>query len=136
MLEFKREVFHSRIVLPDGETTERPIEIRTHPITSRTCRITYSRGEEREPGADSLPKPPPFAADLATCPFCPPSFATHTPRFPTDSVYAARGGWSGEAPSSSPTCSRTAAIPLSASSTTTISWRSARPACSPTRIVF
>ena len=84
MLEFKQELFHSRIVLPHGETTERPIEIRIHPITGRTCRITYSRGEEREPGAESLPEPPPFAADLDNCPFCPTRLFTHTPRLPAE----------------------------------------------------
>lgn len=80
MLNFKRESFHSRIVLPNGETADRPIEIRTHPITGRTCRITYSRGEEREPGAESLPEPPPFAADRGRCPFCRASIAAQTPR--------------------------------------------------------
>ena len=56
MLQFKQETFHSRIVLPSGETTERPIEIRTNPITGRTCKITYSRGQEREPDTGSLPE--------------------------------------------------------------------------------
>jgi galactose-1-phosphate uridylyltransferase len=82
MLQFSQETFYSRIVLPTGEIAERPIEIRTHPITGRTCRITYSRGEEREPGAETLPPPPPFAADRDDCPFCRARMATHTPRFP------------------------------------------------------
>jgi galactose-1-phosphate uridylyltransferase len=80
MLQFKQETFHSRIVLPNGETVECPIEIRTHPITGRTCRITYSRGEEREPGAETLPEPPPFAQDTAACPFCQSRLAAQTPR--------------------------------------------------------
>ena len=80
MLLLKQETFHSRIVLPNGETAERPIEIRTNPITGRTCRITYSRGEEREPGTGSLPKPPPFAADRDKCPFCSARLAANTPR--------------------------------------------------------
>ena len=64
MLEFKQESFHSRIVLPTASLpVDRPIEIRTDPITGRTCRITFSRGEEREPGAETLPAPPPFASD-------------------------------------------------------------------------
>ena len=70
MLHFKQERFHSRIVLPNGLSVDRPIEIRTHPITGRTCRITYSRGEEREPGTETLPAPPPFASDREKCPFC------------------------------------------------------------------
>jgi galactose-1-phosphate uridylyltransferase len=84
MLVFTKETFHSRIVLPNGEPADRPIEIRVHPITGRTCRITYSRGEEREPGAESLPAPPPFAADLSTCPFCGTRVATATPQLPFD----------------------------------------------------
>ncbi|MBR9987280.1 MAG: galactose-1-phosphate uridylyltransferase [Desulfosarcina sp.] len=80
MLLFEQETFHSRIVLPGGQTAERPIEIRTNPITGRTCRITYSRGEEREPGAETLPAPPPFAENRDACPFCRTRLATHTPR--------------------------------------------------------
>lgn len=60
MLQFRQERFHSRIVLPTGDSADRPIEIRTHPITGRTCRITYSRGEEHEPGTEALPAPPPL----------------------------------------------------------------------------
>lgn len=80
MLAFKQERFHSRIVLPTGEVSDRVIEVRTHPITGRTCRITYSRGAEREPGAGALPAPPPFAADRGTCPFCRAQLGTQTPR--------------------------------------------------------
>jgi galactose-1-phosphate uridylyltransferase len=82
MLKFTQKAFHSRIVLPNGEIADRPIEIRVHPITGRTCRITYSRGEEREPGTESLPKPPPFAADMDKCPFCAARVTTHTPQLP------------------------------------------------------
>lgn len=42
MLEFERETFHARIVLSTGEAADRPIEIRTSPITGRSCRITCS----------------------------------------------------------------------------------------------
>jgi UDPglucose--hexose-1-phosphate uridylyltransferase len=79
MLEFKQEAFNSTIVLPDGNAVQRPIEIRTNPITGRTCRITYSRSEESEPGGSALPEPPPFARDKHNCPFCPERLATHTP---------------------------------------------------------
>ncbi len=84
MLTFTRETLHSRIVLPNGESADRPIEVRVNPITGRTCRITYSRGEEREPGAESLPDPPPFAAANENCPFCPSRVSTATPRMPAN----------------------------------------------------
>lgn len=83
-LQFRQEAFHSRIVLPSGETAELPIEIRTNPITGRICRITYSRVEEREPGAESLPEPPPFASDCDKCPFCSARLAADTPRIHPD----------------------------------------------------
>lgn len=84
MLQFKQETFPARIVLPGGEAAERPIEIRTHPITGRTCRITYSRGQEREPGTDGLSEPPPSATDRDTCPFCRARLAADTPRLPAE----------------------------------------------------
>ena len=84
MLKFIQETFHSQIVLPNGESADRAIEIRVHPITGRTCRITYSRGEEREPGTEFLPEPPPFAAELDKCPFCCDRVGTQTPRLPTN----------------------------------------------------
>ena len=84
MLQFKSEKFHSRIVLPGGLGADRIIEVRTNPITGRTCRITYSRGEEREPGTETLPAPPPFAADRDKCPFCRARIATHTPQLPPE----------------------------------------------------
>ena len=90
MLPFDRQRFLARIRLPDGTVAERPVEIRTHPITSRTCRITFSRGQEREPGAESLPAPPPFAADTAGCPFCRARLATHTPRLAPELLPAGR----------------------------------------------
>ena len=84
MLQFKKVAFHSCILLPRGETVERPIEIRTHPITGRTCRITYSRALERERGTEALPEPPPFAAERDECPFCSARIADHTPRLPAE----------------------------------------------------
>ncbi len=84
MLEFKKEKFDSRILLPNGLAVDRTIEIRTNPITGRTCRITYSRGEEREPGAEALPAPPPFAGNRNECPFCQTRIATHTPQLPPE----------------------------------------------------
>ena len=80
MLAFKQETFNARIMLPDGRTVDRPIEIRIHPISGRTSRITYSRSEEHEPGAENLPAPPPFADDRDNCPFCRPQLTMQTPR--------------------------------------------------------
>jgi len=84
MLQFKKERFHSRIVLPGGLPADRVIEIRTNPITGRTCRITYSRGEQHEPGTEALPAPPPFAEDRDKCPFCSRQVDTHTPQLPPE----------------------------------------------------
>ncbi|MDP3286110.1 MAG: galactose-1-phosphate uridylyltransferase [Desulfobacterales bacterium] len=84
MLNFKQETIYSLIVMPNGETAKRPIEIRTHPITGRTCRITYSRSEESEPGAEALPAPPPFAGRHDFCPFCRARLDNHTPMLPSD----------------------------------------------------
>lgn len=84
MLQFGQEQFHARIMLPGGLPVDRRIEIRTSPITGRTCRITYSRGEEREPGTEALPAPPPFASDRVQCPFCQARLAASTPQFPPE----------------------------------------------------
>jgi galactose-1-phosphate uridylyltransferase len=80
MLSFETRTIRARLVEPGGEPAEMPIEVRTNPITGRTCRITFSRSAEREPGADRLPEPPPFAADRTACPFCAPRSGTQTPR--------------------------------------------------------
>ncbi len=82
MLEFKRERFSSRIVLPGGLDCDKTIEVRVNPVTGRTCRITYSRGEEREPGGSALPEPPPFAYQTDDCPFCRERLLTRTPELP------------------------------------------------------
>lgn len=82
MLSFVRETIFAQIVLPDGTAVKRPIEIRTHPITGRTCRVTFSRSQEREPGAERLPHPPPFAQDRGACPFCNGRLQIETPELP------------------------------------------------------
>jgi UDPglucose--hexose-1-phosphate uridylyltransferase len=56
----------------------RPIEVRTHPITGRRCRITFSRSQEKESALQALP-PPPDADRMAECPFCPSMLETCTP---------------------------------------------------------
>jgi UDPglucose--hexose-1-phosphate uridylyltransferase len=57
----------------------RPIEVRTHPITGRQCRITFSRSLECEPAVQTLPPPPPDADRTQDCPFCPSQLETRTP---------------------------------------------------------
>jgi UDPglucose--hexose-1-phosphate uridylyltransferase len=57
----------------------RPVEIRTHPITGRQCRITFSRSLEREAAIQTLPPPPPDADRTGDCPFCPSQLEKRTP---------------------------------------------------------
>ena len=83
-LKFERQTISAKFIDPAGQTAEKSIEIRTHPITGRTCRITFSRINEREAGADSLPQPPPTAGETARCPFCRPQVNSQTPRLHPD----------------------------------------------------
>jgi UDPglucose--hexose-1-phosphate uridylyltransferase len=78
-LQFVAETITARLVDPTGKVAERPIEVRTHPISGRRCRITLSRAMEREPGTAALPPPPPDAGNTAACPFCMPQRADRTP---------------------------------------------------------
>jgi len=87
---FDIQTIVARFVSPSGTLVEKPIQVRTNPITGRTCRITVHRGEEREPGTETLPDPPPFAQDRNACPFCAPAVETQTPRFPEDIVEGGR----------------------------------------------
>jgi UDPglucose--hexose-1-phosphate uridylyltransferase len=79
-LAFQAEMVTAAIVAPDGRRVERPIEVRTNPITGRTCRITFSRAEETEAGTARLPAPPPDADRVDACPFCPAGLEARTPR--------------------------------------------------------
>ena len=85
-LQFKRREVSARFIEPDGRTANRIIEVRTNPVTGRTCRIAYSRVKEKETGTEALPPPPPDAADTAGCPFCRPQVNTRTPRLHPDLV--------------------------------------------------
>jgi galactose-1-phosphate uridylyltransferase len=78
-LFFNKEPVTARFIDPDGNEVKRLIEIRTNPITFRTCRIALSRVSEKDTG-DSLPKPPPDADRKAACPFCRPQVTARTPR--------------------------------------------------------
>lgn len=79
MMRFELETVFARFMLSTGERVEAPIEIRRNPITGRTCRIAFSRTGEREAATESLPAPPPFAADTSQCPFCAERLAACTP---------------------------------------------------------
>jgi hypothetical protein len=81
-LRFEVETLTARLIDPDGKLVERPIQIRTHPITGRQCRITFARKEEKEAGADALPESPPAADEQQQCPFCRPQLYRQTPTFP------------------------------------------------------
>lgn len=83
-LAFHRRRIRARLVTPDGRLAEKPVEIRTDPVTGRTCRITFARAEETEAGAGALPPPPPAASDREHCPFCRPGLAQRTPRLPEE----------------------------------------------------
>jgi galactose-1-phosphate uridylyltransferase len=78
-LAFTTETVTARILHPSGELVERPVEIRTHPVTGRRVRIAFSRAAEREPGTQTLPPTAPDAEDSRNCPFCPPRLETQTP---------------------------------------------------------
>jgi galactose-1-phosphate uridylyltransferase len=90
MMSFAKQTIEACMRLADGRTVVKPIEIRRSPITGRTCRITFSRADEREPGGGSLPAPPPFAEDRWGCPFCPESLGAHTPQLAAELCPAGR----------------------------------------------
>ena len=79
-LKFESRHVVARIIDLDGEAAERHVEIRTHPITGRTCRVAFSRVSEKETGTEALPPPPPNWNDASSCPFCRPQLIRRTPR--------------------------------------------------------
>ena len=83
-LRFESQSIAAKFIDPCGQTVEKRIEIRTHPITRRTCRITFSRINEKEAATDSLPQPPPDADNPSDCPFCRPQVDSRTPRLHPD----------------------------------------------------
>ena len=80
MLSFEKKEIKALFIEPSGQSAEKRIEIRTHPITGRTCRITLSRIAETEKGTNILPSPPPEDKKTETCPFCFPQVRMKTPR--------------------------------------------------------
>jgi UDPglucose--hexose-1-phosphate uridylyltransferase len=77
---FSSETVHAHLLEPDGDPGEREIQIRLNPISGRSSRITFSRVNEKEAGADHLPPPPPAALQTDRCPFCRPQVLARTPR--------------------------------------------------------
>jgi hypothetical protein len=77
-LTFDCQSVSAKFIDPSGTIAERKIEIRTNPITGRTCRISFSRIDEKEPGTESLPQPPPDADKTTQCPFCKPRVSSET----------------------------------------------------------
>ena len=80
MLSFEKKEIKAEFIEPSGQSAEKRIEIRTHPITGRTCRITLSRIAETEKGTNDLPVPPPEDLKTETCPFCFPQVQIKTPK--------------------------------------------------------
>jgi galactose-1-phosphate uridylyltransferase len=83
-LRFEIQSISATFIDPSGQTVDKRIEIRTHPITGRTCRIAFSRIDEKEAGTDSLPQPPPDADKTSDCPFCRPQVDSKTPQLQPD----------------------------------------------------
>jgi len=82
-LVFEKEQVFAHFLDASGNPVKRLIEIRTHPITRRTSRITFSRSTETERGAARF-APPPDAADTEQCPFCFPQIRRKTPQLSSD----------------------------------------------------
>jgi galactose-1-phosphate uridylyltransferase len=83
-LTFASQTVSAKFIDPDGPLVKHPVEIRTNPLTGRTCRIAFSRVKEKEAGADVLPPLPPNAEDTSNCPFCRPQVETQTPQLDPD----------------------------------------------------
>lgn len=83
-LNFHSDTVFARFIDPKGNIAEKPVEIRTNPVTLRTCRISRSRAEEKESGVDRFPEPPPDAGKATICPFCKPRLDRLTPRLMPD----------------------------------------------------
>ena len=81
-LVFHKERIVVRFVAPAGLPAEKIVEVRTDPVTGRSCRITLARAQEKEAGTAALPEPPPEAALTAGCPFCQPQVNRLTPQLP------------------------------------------------------
>lgn len=79
-LTFESQTITARFIDPSGEFVEKEIEIRTHPISGRTCRVAFSRINEKDPGNETLPAPPSDRDLREDCPFCQPQVVSKTPQ--------------------------------------------------------
>jgi UDPglucose--hexose-1-phosphate uridylyltransferase len=79
-IRFETERLTAQLLDPQGKTVERKIEVRTHPLSGRKSRVTFSRQLEVEPGSQKFPPRPPTADDTDSCPFCPDQLTRDTPR--------------------------------------------------------
>ena len=77
---FSMETVQARLMEPSGDLADRTIQLRVNPISGRTCRIAFSRVDEKEAGVERLPSPPPDARQTARCPFCRPQVLAQTPQ--------------------------------------------------------
>ena len=77
---FSMETIRARLMEPSGDPSDRIIQIRVNPISGRTSRITFSRVNEKEAGAERLPSPPPGVRQTSRCPFCRPRVLAQTPQ--------------------------------------------------------
>lgn len=77
---FSTKTVRARLMEPSGASADRLIQIRVNPISGRISRITFSRANETEAGADCLPSPPPESRQTTSCPFCQPQVMVRTPR--------------------------------------------------------
>jgi galactose-1-phosphate uridylyltransferase len=78
-IKFLKQKLVARLADCHGEKLQRPIEVRTNPVTGRRCRITFSRSLERERGTEQLPGAPPDALGTESCPFCRSQLDNRTP---------------------------------------------------------
>ncbi|MCU0615368.1 MAG: galactose-1-phosphate uridylyltransferase [Desulfobacterales bacterium] len=83
-LLFDTQRIQASFLSPSGNNVQHEIEVRTSPITFRTCRITHARLKEKDPGTEKLPPKPPEADNPENCPFCHPQLLTKTPMIDPD----------------------------------------------------
>ena len=55
-LTFTARVVSAKYIDPDGKLVKQPTEIRTNPLTGRTCRIASSRTREKSPAPTAFPR--------------------------------------------------------------------------------
>lgn len=83
-LSFDTKFIEASFISPSGVKLQHDIEVRTNPITFRTCRITHARLKEKDPGTEKLPPKPPEADNQEGCPFCHPQLLERTPQIHPD----------------------------------------------------